>query len=273
MQISEMLTVWRKMHIEVDSMGVPSGNSISGVIQSVSGNVVTTGETEASIGDVAQRFETGLLTQGTNTWPITAAGTNSSGAIKFTVTIASGGQAPAPGFFIAEDDDMQGDVPRPDTSHLASAFARAYVLPVFNEDNSSVTFTANVPDTPSAVGSQIASNRSPNTPQITNDYWSVYLLGAFQSAKSKDRDPDLENPYRLGDTPATATRATGSLVYLETIRDAGKNASWVVAHEIGHYFYGSNHESDGSLMTDGANVTNGSFNDETLMRIRSYFIP
>ena len=55
--ISKLLSVWRKVHVEVDSMGVVTGNQISGQITKVA-SLVTTDQT---LNDSINRFENGIF--------------------------------------------------------------------------------------------------------------------------------------------------------------------------------------------------------------------
>lgn len=281
LQVSELLTVWRKLHIEVDSMGVVTGNDVAADVTDVSNAIFGRSRTLTTnfiLNDSVNRFKGGTFHQGGFIWPVPS---NTAGA-NFKVTIdraaADTPEAVLGPFPRLADDDMTGEVPDPPTGQIAVAFMPAYVEPEFDgggalaNNNSSVTFVANI-EASNTDASQLTAviNANRQSPAITNEYWSIYVLGAFQGGRADDFDPnDTAVESQLGGVnPRTATRGLGAIVYLETCRDCSFNSSWVTAHEIGHYF-SPGHETDGSLMSAGHAVVRGTFNDETLSRIRSW---
>ncbi len=285
--ISELLTVWRKLHIEVDSMGAVSGNSITGTITKVNNPILSPWrevETGLAYSDSPNRFENGTIVIGGISYPISSnSGTTN---LKFGIgkDDASNPTVPSIGAtFVAYDDDWPiGYVlPRPDTSHLATAFAPAYVLPVYTlvNDNSNVSFVANVEQNSAAMVAAITSGRQSLVG--TQDHWVCYLLGAFQGPVDKDNDPGLENPMlglaRFSRQNITEF-GTGALVFLESNRDLNAPSSssavlqsWIVAHEIGHMFE-EDLIGDESLM--GINkISDPKFRKSTLDKIRNTLVP
>ncbi len=277
LQVSEMLTVWRHMHIEVDSMGVPTGNDITGTVTNVGSILLSHNRnvtTNVILNDSANRFEKGIFKQGANQWPVQSSSTGAN--FRFTIERSSASTPdPVAGpFDYVRDDDMITDVPAPDCSHLEMAFKPAYVVPLFDgagnpaNDQSNIAFRANVEG---AAEWEPQKNAGKNSPELTNDYWAVYVQGAFQGVKGTDNDPDSETNELAGETGRLLGKPRGSLIYMETVRDAAPNQKLVVAHEVGHYFYGGGEESDGSLMD--SSTRSGNFNKETLRRIRAFLVP
>jgi hypothetical protein len=150
-QVTDMLTVWRRVHIEVDSMGPVTGNNVAGNITRAHSNKQSN-RTVLTVSPTldAGRFENGrIVITGIGSFDITDSNRNS-------ITII--GQVPdaADHSFVAYDDDdfndddsdMNGvrfdgdegeDVPGPDTSLLQdsddptlNAFAPAYVRPAYD---------------------------------------------------------------------------------------------------------------------------------------------
>lgn len=107
----------------------------------------------------------------------------------------------------------------------------------------------------------------------------------FQRSWAVDYDRGSEDEG-MGLTKKTiaansANAGEGCLIFLEVIRDYHSSSpprnqpeSWIVAHEIDHMFvYSSSHESDGSLLDDGGDITNSSFNNDNLSEIRGTLVP
>lgn len=278
-QITPMLTVWRKIHLEMDSMGVPSDNYVAGVVTSFDANGwVTTNLHLADLGgDPISRFENGRFRQSAATWSIIDQDV-SNGFIRFKV---SGSASLVTGSFQAYDDDMDTDVPDPNTSHVAAVFKPAYVEPEIDgagsaqNNESKIPFPFNVPDSVAVPPANLLGSRGSNL--ISNDYWSVYLVGAFQGATGSDNDPDSEpGDGRLGGTVQKEAPLYPdnvpyvSMVFSETLRESNLNKAWITAHELGHFFAGGLHESDTSLLANGSSVQSGDFNEATLRRIRNF---
>lgn len=260
-----MRGVWRKFHIEVDSMVAPTNNNVSGSITKVEeGLFITRVTTNVTLNDSANRFETGTLTQGTGSWQTRG---NTAGA-NFRIDYKKTSTQPALGAFSVVDDDPTGPVGAPNIAHIALAFRKAYIEPVYDgggnatNDTNTVPFVANMNTLTATEAETVFSRQSPLP---SPDYWTVYLLGAFQGLKPEDNDPDSESPKGLGAT----SPGKGCLIFRETVRDAKVTESWVVAHEVGHYFSG--HETDNSLMNPDFNsVSTPYFNPKVLALIRNY---
>lgn len=245
---TDMLSVWRRLHIEVDSMGASDGNFVLGIIPN--GQVIYS-RRQATL-DVNQtlevnRFENGRLVVGgsfdldviSNT-ANTVTVVNNAG---FARVIPSNSQ-----FALYDDDDFNDDdgatgdgtldgdtgedITEPDTSLLqansddpnTNVLTQAYVRPAYDiadtRDNS--IFQANVlSDNATDIRPLFVDwdSRSTNT---DNAFWTVFLLGSYQHTLVEDGDPSTENPT-LGIvdeiTNVTGDReGSGALIFLELHR-------------------------------------------------------
>lgn len=197
-----------------------------------------------------------------------------------TVWVASGSNLPSSivgqSFHIKDDDDTYGGTPLrlPDTSILATQFARAYVTIQSHYEwyDRTVPFDDHVTDT--EFQATVLSQRN-----LTNGgdqgFWQVQMLTAFQGDYDEDYDP---NSW-VTDTPASGEAYQQANVpyynvgawYLEIIREFPGNPpeARVVAHEIGHQF-GCDH-SEGQLM--GPSATSDNFTEASLAVIRNALTP
>jgi hypothetical protein len=380
-RVSPVLTVWRKLHIEVDSMGPVTGNEVQGKITGLNppssatakqvtvDNDLDDGSPNLDSAPLAAngRFEGGTLTvaQATITvdgngayrivqnnglnitplpfmakdndwfgnstisgsvtritlsgdiwvlglsitarsetpidWPDFVKGTISIGGgpemeiveiYHHTVPRAVGVSDLKIPYSLVDDDNLTGDVPSPDVSYLATAFAPAYVLPVYDvgDNNSNVPFVLNVNATDKNVYDFDADSYEANP-----DFWTVYLLGAYQPNKAiylsggrilGDGDPNSEGRI-LG--AVDSINGVGAKIFKEVLmHDVSQNISskepLVTAHEVGHLFNGlhrdcpqpvngfcdgSNTARDAGIMAPRANLIKDRFTPITLNKIRS----
>jgi len=285
-KISPILTVWRRVHIEVDSMGAISGNEVTGVIKRASKNTsfsfdATNLFIQGGLTD-GGRFELGsrIVIDGVS-YPV-AEGDKKSVTVAGTIDpkLVKGKS-----FVLYDDDDIgdnndsmvdgdQGEqVPTPDTSMLQDSddptkniFAAAYVRPIYDltGNQNDVPFVANMPDDSSSF---LPIYRfQAQQPDTELSYWTVYLLGAYQPAIAHDNDP-VEDAY-LGEVDSI--RGVGANVFSELLTDheglvtQTSSPAVVAAHEIGHLFGGQH--TDGGIMTTGnSDLT---FSPTTLNAIR-----
>ena len=251
---SPMLTIWRRMHVEVDSMWHVAGNNVTGIIL----DVVTEPTMNTTDLHVNQTLEANRFQNGS----IIAAGVRYSvvSNIPDIITIA-GTSAPPTGasFTLVDDDDfngddgaaLDGDMDNEDVVALAQTFSRmqysdnptdnvyapAYIRPDYDgggniaNNNGNVAFVLNEVDNPSLVLSQINAERS-SWGDESDNFWVVYIQVAYQPGTNEDSDPDTDDsvggytpPYIGGSTDevtssAGVTRgADGSLIFIETMRD------------------------------------------------------
>ena len=287
--VTDMLTVWRRVHVEMDSMGPVVGNQVAGTIRRARPDT-DTGTIQLSIRERLElgRFQGGLITiDGLGGFPVYY---NTRGTISVASSlIPQGAVLAGRAYVLVDDDDFNGDdlnlldgddgenVTAPDTSLMQDSddpgknvFAPAYVRPIYDigDNNDFVLFVLNVAkDAPSAI---IATYDFDTVgTEADPAFWTVYLLGAYQFIRSEDLDPGVELMSALGIVDTINGR--GASVYNEVARTgeipfSGINAL-TAAHEIGHLFNGLH--PDGGLMSS----MSATFSDVTLNKIRSVSHP
>jgi hypothetical protein len=273
---SPMLTVWRRLHMEVDSMGLVSGNSVAGLITDVV-TEPTLNTTDLTVNQTLEenRFEHGSITAGGVRYDV----------ISNTVDIVTiaGLSAPPIGsaFTLVDDDDFNNnDAATPDGDNgedvaaLAQTFSRmqdsdnpsenvyaaAYIRPIYDgggsaaNNNSNVAFVLNSPNVGTATLNQINLGRTSGTNE-SDSFWVAYVQIGYQPEAIEDSDPDVEDAtgaytprYTNGTTDdvtssAGVTRgADGSLLFIETMRDRVRYPPTSIIdtiaapHEVGHQF-------------------------------------
>ena len=263
-ELSDLVTIWRRLWIETDSMGQVSDNFVEGVVASakeirVRIDGVATAVTQLKLGSVndangnpvgkkdrpSDQFRYGRIQFGQTTpYDVLSSDRN-------LINIAPGHAGLTGAYTMVDDDNLNGqkdgdqtfDVPLPDLSHLQAAdqsgtnwFAAAFIRPMELPGHENVPFYLQGTDDPSDMFC-----RQRVTPCPANDssfdnvateasptYWTVYLLGAYQPGLKVDADPETEDPVYLGwsDDPNDGP-VLGSAVYAETIRDEGQGLGGV----------------------------------------------
>jgi hypothetical protein len=221
---SEMLTVWRRVHIEVDSMGVvPVGaNSVAGIVLET-GRMARDGTSKLTVNQILEsgRFENGRIVIGSDEFEVVD---NRRDIVTIKGWIAN--EFAAGQTFILYDDDnfngiggLNGDEGKdiealPETfSHLQgptsssdwagleacgdperNALARAYICLVYDgggdsaNNESYLPFYANVPDTTNALVDQL----NLGIDSLGNEsagFWVAYVQLAYQGDTKYDNDP------------------------------------------------------------------------------------
>lgn len=221
---SEMLTVWRRVHIEVDSMGVVPlfANSVAGIVEAA-GRSARDGTSKLTVNQILEsgRFENGRIVIGSDEFEVVDNGRNTVTIRGWIANEFAAGQT----FILWDDDDFNGngglngdegeDIEAlPATfSHLQgptsssdwagleacgdperNAMARAYICPVYDgggdpaNDQTYVPFQANVPDTTNAILDQL--NLGINSlGNESREFWVVYSQLAYQGDTNYDNDP------------------------------------------------------------------------------------
>lgn len=281
---SEMLTVWRRLHIEVDSMGDSAGNFALGNFGESTRIGVIPVEVQINVANqlAVNRFENGRLVSNNREFVVVSNTENS-----VTLRRALGGSVrinQSELFQLYDDDDFDDDggllngdtgedIPEPDTSLLTANsddpntnfLATAYVRPVYDvvdtRDNS--IYAANVESTSVPDRRALFVDWDSESTNTDIQFWSVYLLGAYQYVTERDNDPNSANvPFTLGIVDAVTGftgEGSGALIFSELHRPsefAGYSPSptdlssmaVTVAHEVGHLF--SCRHGDGGLMGD-----------------------
>ena len=231
-----LLTLWRYLHVEVDSMWEVQDNtelvSIWGVEDLLDGRSELTLYNTLDAAD-DNRFEGGELVD--------------SSGISFTIESNTttevivynqpSGTLPAKGPAEMYDDDHLRDldeVPEPDMSEVASAMAEAFVDASYDVDNGAVDFE---PNRSHAEAQTLVQTEWDSHGNNSIAYWQTYVIGAFQGDPFADNDPIAE-----GEQYGYSPPAGGGVIYLETIKDGARQRGWdatlkeqdTVVHELGH---------------------------------------
>lgn len=280
-----LLTIWRRLHIERDSMGMVANNFETRTVTDI---------TLTHVGWVVeldgralqeQRFEGGRIVLsgtplGTINLPILVSSAHS-------VLVQSGVSAAWIGSSVKlyDDDDMNvndgvnkdgdtgEDVPMPDIGWmqdsddpLRNKFARAFIRPTYDltHNDGALPFVLNMPKSnpaspdPSDADFLAVSKFDNFTLRNDPDYWAVYLLGAYQPPQGDDLDPDDSDSY-FGIT----CYCLGSLVFVEITADAAGHQLTAESspgyqfyfdprdtpvHEVAHLLNAT--DSDGGFMQD-----------------------
>jgi hypothetical protein len=289
-KITPLLTVWRRVHVEMDSMGAVAGNQVTGSIRRARPDTANN-RTEIT---VRQRLDVGRFKGGLMTIAGVGAGTvidNTRSAVTIHGIVASSTVA-GQSYVLVDDDDFNDDdvgsldgddaenVTAPDTSLVQDSdnpsqnvFAPAYVRPTYDigDNNDLVPFVLNVAEDTSAA--KIATYDFDNVAtEASQDFWTVYLLGAYQYTTDYDADGPATEVDIIGGA-VDAINGRGASVFNEVLRpsEIGNqpviNKAQTAAHEIGHLFNGR-HEDNGLM----GNLST-SFTDITLDKIRRVMYP
>lgn len=309
---TEMLTVWRRLHIEVDSMGAARGNRV--VATAADPAVHVQEQTQASLINPDNkicvqeplefdRFEGGRVEVGAFQYLVI----NNDASCLLVAAGADFTPPPAGTQVTIYDDDdfnnnngtaMNGDegedIPAPALTKLQAGsagdspannlFAPAYIRPVYDvgDNNNSVPFAANVADN-TAAAKRALYDFDQRGSEADVDFWTVYVLNAYQYTLEEDFDPNFEqlniaivdNSGQVDAQGSLVRDGQGVLLFVEQLREGvtqrlnGAPVSEFALspyhdpHEIGHLF-GARH-SDGGLM----GLTSGSFTPGSLNKIRS----
>ena len=267
---SQMLTVWRKLHVETDSMAAPDfTNSINGFLSSAPTYNPANGRATIPIPVLPTEFRAtdqhkvgridiavfgSYVTIGTTMSPpsveIRDAPSDIADALGLPFTLWDDDAGSVPPFHMVGFDALPVTLPKiPDTGLMDSVFRNAYVdvpspdLQYFDND---AAFDLNVVEDEAVTRGNARRNLASSA-----DYWAVHVTSAFQGYIAKDGDPDGEqgvgglNYGLTGASGILGTGRAGSLIFLETIRDDKRGnvtemavmERYTVAHEAGHQFF------------------------------------
>lgn len=262
-----MLTVWRKLHVELDSMDTLTGNHVAGtVLETI--DLAPQPKVKLKIPGLpadfreADHFNPGKIhvidfgvfsTRGTELedggdWIVV----ENPESLDFTGAVGE--------TFILEDDDIQlpglpppVSLPRlPDSGLMPEVYGEAYIAmelldqPPYAQFD--ILFDRNVRQQADAYA---LIDNSKNVDSAAG-YWAAHVVSAFQGYVARDGDPGSEEGSGDGLLYGVTKVETdylfllhygGSVVFLETCRDKGASESqailveqFVVAHEVGHQF-------------------------------------
>ena len=277
---SEMLTTWRKLWVERDSMdSVPSSgsemNRVTGTADSYTYNS-STNQTTIDLGqnlpnpfDDTNQFEGGRYVAGGNTYTVVS---SSARPIVDDEVVVSGDCSSEPMTYILFDDDDQTLL---DTAYYCSfsshldSFREAYIEPDYLSSSYSdiVDFNLNLLDTELVTGVDYDNEQDVWSEA---NFWACLVVSCYQPTYNSDIDPDdavYMDPYiTWGVTVEDSDNAC--CIFLETIRDVCiYSESKIVAHEVGHS--GGGDHGDGGLMTEGC-AGGDTFSDSTKETFRSH---
>jgi hypothetical protein len=258
---SPLLSIWRKLHVERDSMGAPYETGTSTFLADF---VLCDSTKSWDYNQFASYEESWPLNPNTNqTMPWLVTGTNGElhyiFVFQFTgmLGIASTGDPYELRCFYWDDDDLlrEVDLPQPDTGCVESALWVAYIEVVYDTGNDEdelpwhMNFFPRAPDEPNQA-TYLHRHR-----QTVGDlwYWAAYVATLYEFENPfADNDPDEENAIMGGRFLGIPQVAA---VFEEAIRDVGAMYGWsgnewadvkrlLVLHEIGH-FWGLMDNTDG----------------------------
>lgn len=288
---SATLTVWRTLHLEVDSMKpVEDHNSWRGTVieswlaRSLSGGAITyvrLDMADSSLRDDG-RFDWGrmLFVDLGKSAPILSNEENRFVLDGEFPPVSIQGQ----NVLIYDDDDVNGrgildgdknqPLGKPDVSLLAPAFAAAYVLPVEDLPNPTpeVPFVLNTPAPPRP---QKIPDYDPEFSKALQEayrfdnakyeadlaFWTVYIVAGYQGPLDMDCDSHTDRTClgAAADNPSPGYAGQGVTLFREAHREKWAldrydplfNESATVLHEVGHLFEGQH--IDGGIM--GSNTS------------------
>lgn len=234
-KFTDMLTVWRRLWIERDSMTAVTSNSFTARAIGVTRNITSSGavfdrvQLDDFLPDDNDVFEGGtlsipalgktLLIYG-NSDNFVAADTVDVPAGSFTTTEVAliGGTQPTA---ILHDDDNDSLLPHLPSGGalITSAFADAYILPIYADAynvRTTIPFQLNL----SALG---VRNDTDDAQDLSSspDCWITLVVSCFQHTKGEDGDPDGDSPLPAYTISSDNTFAYGASPPLFTIQPIG----------------------------------------------------
>ncbi|MGI8788056.1 MAG: hypothetical protein ACR2HG_09880 [Pyrinomonadaceae bacterium] len=231
-----MLTVWRRLHIEVDSMGAAQGNFVVGNFIESARIGAFDMEVLVSNSDLEiNRFENGRLVSGSRSFRIVSNSDNS-----VTIRVLNGGAArinEGEIFTLYDDDDFNDsgtldgdtgeDIPGPDEVNATTllqpndvlcsetittncnVFASSYIRPMqytASDISDNSIFQSNIESndySPYPVRYTFGVDFDQVATEADPEFWTIYLYGSYQQNLNADADPDDQNgdgiPHGCGD--------------------------------------------------------------------------
>jgi hypothetical protein len=244
-EVTPMLTVWRRFHVERDSMVamVEAEDYLKGYVRSVSpsgsGWQVTVEWSAGDTVEVSDHFVPGIMRDDVAGTMYNVAWNQGMTSGQFIAKV-TGPSAPTVGravTFYDDDFDLSTNPPTrrpnllpelPDISLAQTLFRAAYVE---TDDAGGVWNQSNKTFYP-YITAPLGAWRNARLKGRTL-YWIGYVLASFQYSENRSWDPDTGIAY-LG---STSLPESGASVYYETDRDMGyySERSRDSAHELGHH--------------------------------------
>jgi hypothetical protein len=286
-EVTPMLTVWRRVQIERDSMGAVWGNTITGVVAAVT--YPQSGQTDVNLGlnlpnshddpdQFADQLSGTLTISGVGSYQNIVSSTayliaNDHVVVNSVISQTAVGKA-----YSLVDDDSTVMPKLSDLAMMETKFRPAYILPVeatgsYNGSpisDTNATFVLNLDQgSASAINSVCTPVQDlPNS----NSFWSGQVLGGFQPTTPFDFDGHGEAVVIVGTTPGNWWGSYNRcVIFLEVCNDvwpapgANPTERATVVHEVGHMFQCVH--ADGGIMSEYPDPQ-ASFTAASLDRIR-----
>lgn len=256
---TNMLTVWRKLHIEVDSMGDATGNKVEGMMNENRKVGAGTKTVQVNVTPALEpnRFENGRMVIGGRGYPVVGVtatqDANTASEVTIRVNMSFNITTTTP-FTLYDDDDMDDDdsgmlngdegddVAEPNLdllqpndaacivgamgkiTNLCNVFLPAYTVPKFDLSGSyeNIAFSTNSSD--GDIINIYNNHFNQRTTESNSDFWTIYLVGGYQWNTTDDADPGLNAATRRGDSfvfgKVDALNGIGVTIFTELNRAA-----------------------------------------------------
>jgi hypothetical protein len=305
---SRMLTVWRHLWIERDTMAAPDPTelvptlSINSIFPTPNRFGLTTIQAfnNPSASDDGNNYEEGRVVftncpTGSDEFAVVESAGDPN--LQFLILLGTPGPCAAAGtgFKVWDDDDLSvlgtpGNPRFPNGGQLLfDAYARAYILPVYAgsayQDVVPFEDYLNYFEILFGEGSWNSGHDLPST----SAFWSALLVGAwegtddeFEVSRNGDGDPDAcfnlfsPPPFAGGESPLTGVRRPGfteAILFLQAIADEHRctdqtDEEHIFAHELGHTCGVPNMHAHGGIMSEGAPKNENAFTGQSLKVFR-----
>ena len=291
-RITPMLTVWRRLWVERDTMAAPGlyETQVLGTADGIARNTPVDGQSDVDLGqNLSSEFsDLNLYEGGTVVFSNCPAGEDTFPVHRSTsawlfddhviVSGVPGECADGSDYVLSDDDDLQVLPHLPTGGALIGpALAEAYIVPVY----AGTTYSDMVAFKMHLGGNEANNGGSWNAQRDLSDvnlFWSVHLVGCWEHVADEDADPDICSNPAFPPGHETATVGTyGSCrsiaMYLQAIADQyacgnTTDEDHAVVHEIGHSLGQQGHVAN-SIMEAGAPKIHNNFAPQTIAIFRS----
>lgn len=265
--VSDMLTVWRSLSLEFDTMAAPpAGNfppdrqSVAGLQWPISSQVIV-----ASLGVPDDFYKSGIAFVGGGQLSIA---TNAPSALTFSAAADAATQAQMTNhaFTIVDDDgrglpaDYSAVLPRqlPITDRLRARFVTAYIE---LKDVGSLNTATEVPFEANAAPALFTSMDDARNVEDSDGYWNHLIIAAYQPLEGDDGDPNSEERV-LGSTNPWIQKRSG--IFLETIRDQYTHGLNLTSSPAGQVLYQNlfRRDVEGTIAHETAHAPSSFFDDD-----------
>lgn len=295
---SPMLTVWRKLHIERDSMRapLPTETQVVGTIDAITLNDPVAGQATIDLGQNLPdefsdlnlyeegRIVLGACPNGSNTFPVIESTSYAFADDEVIVLGLPGACGVGSAYTLFDDDDLSVLPRQPNGGQvLVTAFGEAYILPVYAPVTymDIVDFTRHLSDWAVEYGGSWSDDRDLES---TPEFWSCLVVGAWEPEQDDDADPDycfnLIPPFTArpgAEAPTTGITDDDSgraAIYTQALADvagctSSTDESHTVTHEVAHTSGSHPQHISNSIMGAGAPKTEDFFAAQSLLIFRN----